>query len=137
MVVVAVWVVVEVAVWVVVGVAIVVGVVVGVAIVVVVVVAFGVAVGVAIVVGVEVGVANGIAVAGGGAVTDADKCRRNGWTVGDRLIGVDGQGTDVIEITAIGRENVLAVPISGPAADARRSESLWSLRYRDWRKAGT
>lgn len=42
-------------------------------------------------------------------MTDAEVARANGWTVGTRLVGDEGYGPATIEITAIGRANVLAV----------------------------
>lgn len=60
-------------------------------------------------------------------MTDADICRKNGWTVGTRLVGDIGYGPDVIEITAIGRGLVLAV------SEPLRCESLWSLTCREWK----
>lgn len=67
---------------------------------------------------------------------NADKCKRHGWTVGTRLIGNEGYGDTVIEITAIGRESILAVMISHNGElehDAR--ESTWTLSERDWKLA--
>jgi len=45
-------------------------------------------------------------------VSSAEKCRRNGWKVGTRIVGDEGYGPTVIEITAIGEEAVLAKCIS-------------------------
>lgn len=59
---------------------------------------------------------------------DAEVCRRNGWTVGTRLVGDEGYGPTVIEITAIGEELLLAKTLS-PVA---RSETAWTLSCRDW-----
>ena len=44
--------------------------------------------------------------------SSADKCHRNGWVAGTRLVGDEGYGPTVIEITAVGRDGVLAVEIS-------------------------
>ena len=66
---------------------------------------------------------------------DVAKCKRNGWTVGTRLIGDEGYGPTVIELTAIGREQILAIEISHKgklSEDAR--ESNWTLTERDWQK---
>jgi len=38
----------------------------------------------------------------------AEICRLNGWTVGTKLVGNEGYGDSVIEITAIGEEKILA-----------------------------
>ena len=37
----------------------------------------------------------------------AEICRLNGWTVGTKLVGNEGYGDFVIEITAIGEEKIL------------------------------
>lgn len=66
----------------------------------------------------------------------ADKCRTNGWAVGTRLVGDEGYGPTVIEITAIGEESILAKTIShngDPSKPFGNSETLWSLEYRDWK----
>lgn len=57
--------------------------------------------------------------------TDAKTCQLNGWTVGTTLEGHEGYGPERITITAIGRQNILAVGPSG-------RESPWSLKYRVW-----
>lgn len=58
--------------------------------------------------------------------TSADHARRRGWTVGTRLISHGDSGSTTITITAIGRENILALP------DDNRSEGAWTLQCRDW-----
>lgn len=59
---------------------------------------------------------------------DADVARANGWTVGTRLVGDEGYGPSTIEITAVGRDHVLAV------WNGER-ESLTCLTAREWRVA--
>ena len=59
-------------------------------------------------------------------ISDAEWCRRNGWTVGTRLAGDGGYGPTVIQITAIGESAILAKTRGGV-------ESVWSLDHRDWR----
>lgn len=71
-------------------------------------------------------------------MSDAQKCRDNGWTVGTRLVGDEGYGPTVIEITAIGRWNILAVRVSQngvPPDLIPKIESMWTLDMRDWRIA--
>lgn len=63
-------------------------------------------------------------------MNDAETCRRNGWTVGTRLVGDEGYGPTTIEITAIGERVLLAKMIS----PTRQSESTWTLAYRDWKE---
>lgn len=58
-------------------------------------------------------------------------CRAQGWGVGQRLVGDEGYGPTVVEITAIGERNILAKTIRGVDGNSR-PESTWSLRYRDW-----
>ena len=57
-------------------------------------------------------------------------CRENGWTVGTQLVGDEGYGPSVIEITAIGEETVLAKRITPVAT----GESSWILSCREWKQ---
>lgn len=71
-------------------------------------------------------------------MTSAELCRRNGWGPGTRLVGDEGYGPDVIEITAIGESKILAVAISRNGRPSfPRSEAAWTLTLRDWREATT
>jgi hypothetical protein len=63
--------------------------------------------------------------------SDADACRRMGWGVGTQIVGDEGFGPTVWEITAIGRSSILTVTING-GRDKR--ECLSSLTCRDWTK---
>jgi len=63
--------------------------------------------------------------------SDADLCRRNGWTVGTRLVGDEGSGPTVIELTAIGTRGILAKAVSGPGSEFA-FEKPWTLRHREW-----
>lgn len=65
----------------------------------------------------------------------ADICRANGWGPGARLIGDEGYGPEIIEITGLGERLLLAKSVSrkGRAVDGR--EGTWSLQFRDWRPA--
>ena len=56
-------------------------------------------------------------------------CRERGWKVGDRLIGDEGYGPEVIVITAIGAEKFLARREDGGR------EGVWCLDAREWRLA--
>lgn len=69
------------------------------------------------------------------AMSDAEKCRKNGWRVGDRLVGDEGYGPTVIELTAIGRDGILAVQLShnGDKSQHER-EGHWTLSNRKWRR---
>jgi hypothetical protein len=65
--------------------------------------------------------------------SSADECRERGFKVGDRLVGNEGYGPTVIEITAIGKESILAIMISQNGKPEKNdSESIWNLGYRDW-----
>src|SRR6266852_611278 len=69
------------------------------------------------------------------AMNDVQKCKRNGWKPGTRLVGDEGWGPTVIEITAIGRERILAVEIShNGEPDADGLEDDWTLELRKWRR---
>ena len=61
--------------------------------------------------------------------SNADACRRMGWGVGTQIVGDEGYGPEVWEITAIGRSSILTVTVSG-GQDSR--EILSSLGCRDW-----
>lgn len=76
-------------------------------------------------------------------MTDAARCRKNGWKVGDLLIGREGgtnwSRTDTLKITAIGETHVLAKvvaeEITGDAIPQKMHyEHLWCLELRRWRK---
>jgi len=64
--------------------------------------------------------------------TSADECRDRGIKVGDRLIGDEGYGPTVIEITAIGRNSILAEQLSQNGNPCHSYEALWTLECRDW-----
>ena len=66
------------------------------------------------------------------SVSSAEKCRRNGWGPGTRLVGDKGYGPTVIEITAVGEEGILAKAISHNGKPAAERESAWTLECRDW-----
>jgi hypothetical protein len=66
--------------------------------------------------------------------SDAAQCRKNGWKAGTRLVGDEGYGPTVIEITAVGRERILAVTISHNGEPADYDESDWTLECRKWRR---
>jgi len=66
-------------------------------------------------------------------MSDAQTARDNGWVVGTQLTGDEGYGPTVIELTAIGRDQVLAVTVShNGKPDPRSRESSWTFRFRDW-----
>lgn len=67
-------------------------------------------------------------------VSDADKCRVNGWTVGTQIVGDEGYGPSVIEITAIGEKRILAKTISRKGVPVDEGEGNWTLDWRDWQK---
>ncbi len=67
-------------------------------------------------------------------VTPAQHCRKNGWRVGMRLSGREGENVTVIEITAIGRDEVLGVVISENGEPAEQYEMPWTFEYRRWRR---
>lgn len=56
----------------------------------------------------------------------ADICRANGWETGTMLVGDEGHGLEIIEITAVGREQILALHMG--------LESVWALDCREWKK---
>jgi hypothetical protein len=64
----------------------------------------------------------------------AEVCRTNGWTVGTRLVGNEGFGDTVIQLTALGEKNIFAKMISHDGQQVNADESLWTLGCRDWRE---
>lgn len=64
----------------------------------------------------------------------ADICRANGWQVGTRLVGDEGHGPTMIEITAIGERAILAKAISEGGEPIMAPEGMWFLSYRDWQE---
>lgn len=69
-----------------------------------------------------------------GPVSDADKCRKNGWNAGTRLVGNEGYGPTVIELTAIGETLILAKRISHDGKPEDGYERIWRLDCRDWKR---
>ncbi len=67
--------------------------------------------------------------------SDAEQCRRNGWTAGTRLVGDEGYGPTVIELTAIGEDSILAKKIShNGIPEEYPYEGSWTLSCRKWKK---
>lgn len=66
----------------------------------------------------------------------AEICRRNGWKAGTRLVGDEGYGPTVIEITAVGMEDILAKMISHGGEPVDGVENKWGLDHRDWKEVG-
>uniref|UniRef100_A0AAU6W1J0 DUF7241 domain-containing protein n=1 Tax=Pseudomonas phage Touem01 TaxID=3138548 RepID=A0AAU6W1J0_9VIRU len=63
--------------------------------------------------------------------------RERGWGTGTRIVGDEGSGPTVIEITAIGEGDLLAKKIShnGKRVKANcEDESSWTLDCRDWQE---
>lgn len=54
-------------------------------------------------------------------------CRERGWGPGTRLVGDEGRGPHVIEITAVGEEQILAKNLT-----MQTGEGLRDLSCRDW-----
>lgn len=65
----------------------------------------------------------------------ADVCRERGWTVGTKLIGDEGYGPTVIEITGIGASKILAKCLGHNGKATGCPENSWVLWCRDWREA--
>ena len=67
--------------------------------------------------------------------SSAGACRRKRWKPGTRIVGDEGYGPSVIEITAIGEQSILAKLIShNGKPPAWPYESPWMLSCRDWKK---
>lgn len=63
----------------------------------------------------------------------AEICRRNGWGPGTKLVGDEGYGPTIIEITAVGSEAILARPISQNEVPYSDYENIWHLDNREWK----
>lgn len=62
-------------------------------------------------------------------------CRERGWTVGTQIVGDEGHGPTVIEITAIGEKRILAKTLShNGRRTPYREEAMWTLDCRDWKE---
>ncbi len=66
--------------------------------------------------------------------SSAEECRQRGIKVGDRLVGDEGYGPTIIEISAIGEKSILAKAVSHNGEPIDRDESCWTLSCRDWEK---
>lgn len=71
---------------------------------------------------------------------DADLCRKNGWTIGDCLIGGECGRLCVIMLTGIGHKSIMAVCL-GATEDGGDTWSgeygdheNWTLSCRDWKR---
>lgn len=82
------------------------------------------------------GLPTGIASTRGDNRPPAVICRERGWAAGTRLVGDEGYGPTVIEITAVGEERILAKTIShkGQPVARVRNEGSWTLDQRMWTK---
>ena len=68
--------------------------------------------------------------------SDADICRKKGWVAGTRLVGDEGCGPTVIELTAIGEGDILAKTISHNGnMEEYPHEGSWTLSCRQWKVA--
>lgn len=67
-------------------------------------------------------------------LSDAGICRLHGWEVGTQLVGDEGYGPTVIQLTAIGEKSILAKQImhNGKSSSGSDYDSLWTLHCRDW-----
>lgn len=70
-------------------------------------------------------------------LSDAELCRTNGWTPGVRLVGDEGHGPTVIELTAVGESGILAKCVSQNGDTSRGwGEGSWTLHHREWKQLG-
>jgi len=68
-------------------------------------------------------------------INSVETCRANGWGAGTRLVGDEGFGPTIIEITAIGERTVLAKTITHNGEEPKfwSRESSWDLSGRNWK----
>lgn len=69
-------------------------------------------------------------------LSDAELCRRNGWGPGARLMGDEGHGPVVIEVTAVGECRILAKVLSCDGKPEDGTEQEWTLKMREWARVG-
>lgn len=62
----------------------------------------------------------------------AEICRERGWVLGTRLVGDEGYGPTVIEITAVGERSILAKTVRHNGQPSIAGEGNWCLWCRDW-----
>lgn len=65
-------------------------------------------------------------------LSPAETVRHMGWGVGTLLVGDEGYGPTVIEITAVGHHSILARAVEQKGKPIRTSESMWVLDAREW-----
>lgn len=66
----------------------------------------------------------------------ADVARAKGWEEGTRIVGDEGHGPTVIEITEVTRSRLFAKRISHNGVPSpARSDNSWVLSCRDWTEA--
>lgn len=63
-------------------------------------------------------------------------CRERGWTAGTRIVGDEGYGPTVLQITAVGEKSILAKVVThgGVVPEWAGREGEWCLSMRDWRE---
>jgi hypothetical protein len=66
--------------------------------------------------------------------SDAEEFRQRGFQVGDKLVGDEGYGPTVIQLTAIGERKLLAKEVSHNGVAVEGTETSWTLSERDWQK---
>lgn len=65
----------------------------------------------------------------------AEVCRERGWGPGTLLIGDEGYGPTIIEITGLGERLMLARTVAHDGAPlGYADEHSWCLHCRDWQK---
>jgi hypothetical protein len=70
-------------------------------------------------------------------MTDAEKCRENGWVVGTVLEGDEGYGPERILLTAIGERSIMARRVTNNKGETVSDrETTWTLSCRNWKKVG-
>lgn len=64
----------------------------------------------------------------------ADRCRQEGWQVGDVLEGSEGYGPVRVRITSIGETEVRGKCIEQSSVEISASEGIWSFLHHSWHK---
>ncbi len=66
--------------------------------------------------------------------TDVEILDRLSAGVGSKLIGDEGQGPEVIEVTAVGLQHILARRVrNSKNQTVFDAETIWTLAHRDWK----
>jgi hypothetical protein len=65
---------------------------------------------------------------------DVDLCRANCWAAGDKLIGEDGYGTILVELTGVSADGISARVVARNGVAIHPPQPLDTLTGRSWHR---